>query len=298
MITSHRWNGVMRRKLEYLSREYLLAQAGSVTDNWSCRPLNSVGLPYYREVLASAWPDLVSDVGAPPVRFDAQFLAGLKSAEFGSYGRNTRGLRRNQAEDTRNSHRGGSTGLKAPKFLSEKAREVAISDSRALGDKLDEISIAVGDNEGESKASDVPVMYRSVEIKYSKFGVDDFDFGFYNKTRYSGLETHISNSYANSLLQIMHFTPLIRNLALQHAATACVGEICLLCELGFLFDMLQKADGSICQATNLLKALSSHPQGTFCVFVWRIVLPNSSPVLICCKLDLWAFSKKTLTAHH
>lgn len=59
----------------------------------------------------------------------------------------------------------------------------------------------------------------------------------------------------------MNFTPMVRNLALQHAATACVGEICLLCELGFLFDMLQKADGSICQATNLLRTLSSHPQG-------------------------------------
>jgi PAB-dependent poly(A)-specific ribonuclease subunit 2 len=59
----------------------------------------------------------------------------------------------------------------------------------------------------------------------------------------------------------MHFTPVIRNLALQHAATACVGDICLLCELGYLFDMLQKAEGSICQATNLLKTLSSHPQG-------------------------------------
>ncbi|KAF9769330.1 poly(A)-specific ribonuclease [Fusarium sp. DS 682] len=58
----------------------------------------------------------------------------------------------------------------------------------------------------------------------------------------------------------MHFTPVIRNLALQHAATSCVSEICLLCELGFLFDMLQKAEGSICQATNLLKTLSSHPQ--------------------------------------
>lgn len=84
---------------------------------------------------------------------------------------------------------------------------------------------------------------------------------FYNKTQYSGLEIHISNSYANALLQMMHFTPLIRNLALQHAATACVSDVCLLCELGFLFDMLQKAEGSICQATNMLKTLSSHPQG-------------------------------------
>jgi PAB-dependent poly(A)-specific ribonuclease subunit 2 len=86
---------------------------------------------------------------------------------------------------------------------------------------------------------------------------------FYNKTAYSGLEIHISNSYANPLLQVMHFTPLIRNLALQHTASACANELCLLCEMGFLFDMLEKAEGSICQATNLLKTFSNHPQGIF-----------------------------------
>jgi PAB-dependent poly(A)-specific ribonuclease subunit 2 len=84
---------------------------------------------------------------------------------------------------------------------------------------------------------------------------------FYNKTPYSGLEIHIANSYANSLLQLMHFTPIMRNIALQHAATACLNDTCLLCEMGFLFDMLQKAEGSICQATNLLKTLSNLPQG-------------------------------------
>lgn len=223
-------------------------------------PLNSIGLPYYREVLSSSWPDLPFDVGAPPSKYDTQFLSGLKATEFGLYGRNTRGLRRNQLEDTRNVNKSVSSGLKAPKFLSEKARELATSTPKASDDKVDELGNPLAEMEIESKKSDVPVIYRNVEIKYSKFGVDDFDFGFYNRTRYSGLETHISNSYANSLLQIMHFTPVIRNLALQHAATACVGEICLLCELGFLFDMLQKAEGSICQATNMLKTLSSHPQ--------------------------------------
>ena len=84
---------------------------------------------------------------------------------------------------------------------------------------------------------------------------------YYNPTSYSGLETHISNSYANSLLQLMHFTPLIRNLALQHVATVdCKSDLCLLCEMGFLFDMLEKAEGSICQATNFLKTFSNYPQ--------------------------------------
>lgn len=59
----------------------------------------------------------------------------------------------------------------------------------------------------------------------------------------------------------MNYTPLLRNMALQHAATACVSDLCLLCELGFVFDMLQKAEGSTCQATNMFKALAATPQG-------------------------------------
>jgi PAB-dependent poly(A)-specific ribonuclease subunit 2 len=200
-------------------------------------------MPYYREVLASAWPAIPCDVGAPPVKFDAQFLSGLKATEFGLYGRNTRGMRRNQVENTRNVHKSGSSGLKAPKFLSEKARELASSNVADSDDRIDEMLGSLAVSGIESKKSEVPMMYRTVEIKYSRFGVEDFDFGlvswsliselllttsrFFNKTRYSGLETHISNSYANSLLQIMHFTPVIRNFALQHAATSCVSEICL-----------------------------------------------------------------------
>ena len=83
---------------------------------------------------------------------------------------------------------------------------------------------------------------------------------YYNRTKYSGLETHIANSYTNPLLQLLKFTPLVRNLALQHTATNCLLETCLLCEMGFLFDTLEKAEGRNCQATNLLKTFSSIPQ--------------------------------------
>lgn len=84
---------------------------------------------------------------------------------------------------------------------------------------------------------------------------------YYNKTRYSGLETHITNSYLNPLLQLLKFTPLVRNLALYHAASSCIADGCLLCEMGFLFDMLEKADGLSCQATNFLRAFSGIPEG-------------------------------------
>ena len=81
-------------------------------------------------------------------------------------------------------------------------------------------------------------------------------YRYYNQTPYSGLETHITNSYANPLLQLFRFTPLIRNLALQHTASPCLFESCLLCELGFLIDMLEKAAGLNCQASNFLKTFS------------------------------------------
>jgi PAB-dependent poly(A)-specific ribonuclease subunit 2 len=79
---------------------------------------------------------------------------------------------------------------------------------------------------------------------------------YYNQTPFSGLETHITNSYANPLLQLCRFTPLIRNLALRHTASPCLFEACLLCELGFLIDMLEKAAGLNCQASNFLKTFS------------------------------------------
>ncbi|KAH8713936.1 PAN2-PAN3 deadenylation complex catalytic subunit PAN2 [Beauveria bassiana] len=258
----HLWGS--RTKLHFVDLatpiEFAATEERLAPIDWSPEvPLNTVGLPYYRDVLASAWPDLVCDVGAPPPKVDPQAFSTLKATTFALYGRNTRGLRRNQFEDTRNLTKSVNAGLRTPKFLSEKARESAKSDSVG-DDRADELNNPLAEAEIESKKSEVPAMYGNVEIKYSKFGVDDFDFGFYNKTKYSGLEIHISNSYANSLLQMMHFIPVIRNLALRHAATSCLSEICILCELGYLFDMLQKAEGSICQATNLLKTLSNQPQ--------------------------------------
>ncbi|KAM3532507.1 hypothetical protein MY4038_003985 [Beauveria bassiana] len=258
----HLWGS--RTKLHFVDLatpiEFAATEERLAPIDWSPEvPLNTVGLPYYRDVLASAWPDLVCDVGAPPPKVDPQAFSTLKATTFALYGRNTRNLRRNQFEDTRNLTKSVNAGLRTPKFLSEKARESAKSDSVG-DDRADELNNPLAEAEIESKKSEVPAMYGNVEIKYSKFGVDDFDFGFYNKTKYSGLEIHISNSYANSLLQMMHFIPVIRNLALRHAATSCLSEICILCELGYLFDMLQKAEGSICQATNLLKTLSNQPQ--------------------------------------
>jgi PAB-dependent poly(A)-specific ribonuclease subunit 2 len=82
-------------------------------------------------------------------------------------------------------------------------------------------------------------------------------FRFYNPTPFSGLETHIANSYANSLLQVYHFTPSIRLFALAHTGTTCRISLCALCELGFIFQNLLDARGQNCQTTNFSRYLGS-----------------------------------------
>ena len=217
-------------------------------------------MPYYREQLLSAWSNnLVYEVGDPPPKLDPALLKVLRPNEIGQWAPNPRKTLRNQVEKTRIPETNGTT-IAAPKFLSEKARE---TDDRLADQKLDELNDELAEVLLENATkTDVPIFYRNVEIKYSRFGVDDFDFEFYNKTHFSGLETHIANSYTNPLLQLLKFTPLFRNLALLHTATSCLYDTCLLCELGFLFDTLEKAEGQNCQATNFLKTFSSIPQAS------------------------------------
>ena len=69
---------------------------------------------------------------------------------------------------------------------------------------------------------------------------------------------------------------MLRNLALQHTASSCLFETCLLCEMGFLFDMLEKASGQNCQATNLLKTFSSLSHGKLPVMVQSASIARTS----------------------
>lgn len=87
------------------------------------------------------------------------------------------------------------------------------------------------------------------------------DARFYNRTRYSGLETDILNSYTNSLLQVLHYSEPIRAIGKAHLCVDCTKEHCLLCEIGFLFRMLEDAQGTNCQASNFSRAFSATSQG-------------------------------------
>jgi PAB-dependent poly(A)-specific ribonuclease subunit 2 len=131
-------------------------------------------MPHYRELLLSAWPTLKYEVGRLPPKVDADVAALLKRGEIGYYAPNSHNTRPNQVEY---SHVGDqvTTSITAPKFLSEKARETAHVQEHVEGvsQAVHSLNDLVLDG---ADMKEVPHIYRNVEIKYSKFGVDDFDF--------------------------------------------------------------------------------------------------------------------------
>jgi PAB-dependent poly(A)-specific ribonuclease subunit 2 len=239
--------------------EFAEQAASSRRLDWATdTPLNLIGMSYYREALLSSWPNsLLHQVGLPTPRMEP-LDNSFRVFEYGRVGVNPRKTRRYQAPNTKLNQK-TSDPLAAPKFLSEKPREEDGNPETRRRMSEDLLKALDGLKLDGKAGSDAKFLYRNVEIKYSRFGVEDFDFRYYNKTQYAGLETHIINSYANPLLQILRFTPVARNLALHHTARDCRLESCLFCELGFLTDMLEKAKAPNCHATNFLKALSRQP---------------------------------------
>ncbi|KAI8612159.1 ubiquitin carboxyl-terminal hydrolase-domain-containing protein, partial [Chytriomyces sp. MP71] len=235
----------------------LLPEIIQVSDD---APLSSVGMPYYTEQLLSAtWPgDLFFDITCPPQRIPKEVLAQVKMSDFVGYAKNPGiGFRRNQSSKSILLQMQNQANLEGemPKFRSEQERESLIGKGGKKG------IAAFGNSpilESSGSFGIIPKPYRRVQIKYSKFGIEDFDFAFFNKsaaTR-SGLETHIKNSYTNSLLQLLFYTQPLRRIAAAHISTMCVKlqSVCMLCELGFLFRMLEEAKGANCQAGNFLHA--------------------------------------------
>ncbi|GAB5593792.1 poly(A)-specific ribonuclease [Umbelopsis nana] len=222
-------------------------------------PLSLVGMPHYTEPLLSSWPaNMTFEVGLPPPQIEEEVLRNMKTIDFVGYAPNPGTRRRNQVV-RRNNHK----NVNAPKFRSQQALELLRGGGGAIDEGED--SADGGDVPKRKLSVDptglkMPSAYGRVEIQYSKFGVEDFDFGFYNHTKYGGLETHIANSYCNSMLQMLHFTLPLRKIAISHIGMDCQKENCLCCELGFLFRMLEDANGQNCQATNFLRAFSTIPQ--------------------------------------
>ncbi len=231
--------------------------------NWTPNtPLSTIGLPYYKEPLLSYtsydfYGSESSLMFRPAAKIDSVVLSTMRNADGLGYSplpKHLRGKRNVVLDRSRGKDR---RRIGMPLFRSEQEREAAKKGITLDTSKPQSPSspIAV-----MSEANEMPAYYSVQNIQYSKFGIEDFDFGFYNKTPFSGLETHIQNSYANAYLQMLHYLRPIRTLAISHIAQDCERENCLLCEAGFLFKMLESAKGSNCQATNFLRAFGNLPR--------------------------------------
>ncbi|KAF9567565.1 hypothetical protein CPC08DRAFT_703099 [Agrocybe pediades] len=202
-------------------------------------PLNSIGMPYFDTQLLSAWPSTLHSRGfgvSSPPRIPPQILATMKYNENIAYAPLPKELR---------GRRNVTSTVPRKEIGRFRSGKVGPTDPGTDEDP----------NSFDHDSDEIPRLYRRVEIEYSKFGIEDFDFGFYNKTHLSGLETHILQSYTNSLIQVMHYVLPIRQLTKAHITINCPREHCLLCELGFVSRMLEDAHGTNCQASNFCKTV-------------------------------------------
>lgn len=225
-------------------------------------PFSVIGMPYFESKLLSAWPHKFYEVGLPPPRISADVLNNVKTIDFVGYSRPPPGIKRNtnlfyNRKELKHKHMADK-----PRFLSEKSRNT--SGSRKYDDDIfspTDLDVAYSEDmiEYNRDVNSVPKSFRKMQIKYSRFGVEDFDFGFYNKTSFPGLETQIANSYCNPMLQALFYTTAVREIAKNHSYYICNHDVCLLCELGFLFRSLETCTVNF-QATNFLIAFANLPQ--------------------------------------
>lgn len=202
-------------------------------------PLSRISLPltlYDDQSLFSNWnPRATFPVPRPPMYIDTALFPDFKQVDFVGYASNP-GLQRNMTASYEYSD--------SPHFGRKK-----------LATKLEKIL----QQKKQKVETRPPKSYRHIGIKHTKLGIDGFDFKFYNKTPFGGLENTLPNSYCNSGLQVLHFIPQVRVHMLNHL---CKKEFCLSCELGFLFYMLDHSEEMNCQASNFLRSFRQIPQAT------------------------------------
>ncbi|KAG1670195.1 hypothetical protein FOA52_014971 [Chlamydomonas sp. UWO 241] len=198
-------------------------------------------------LLSDVDPSVPIQVGLPPRVIDPQLLVGMKTDDFIGHVANphySRGKAKGEPtaavaalRSARVQMRAGERPHEAEAVRAEKARR-----------RLEQGGVVL------------PMRYHPVEIKVqSSVRFEEFDFSFYNRTSFAGLENGLPNCYCNALLQMLYFTPPIRDLILAHKPEPDL-EFCLTCELHFLFRMLATAVGTPCQAANLLSALRQVPE--------------------------------------
>ncbi|KAL0054988.1 hypothetical protein WJX82_005488 [Trebouxia sp. C0006] len=118
-------------------------------------------------------------------------------------------------------------------------------------------------HKGPRGATWLPSRYRLQRVHVQRQAglrwAEEFDFTFYNRTRFAGLENGVANCYVNSLVQVLFFIPAVRK-AMLSIIPEPEKEFSLSCEMSLLFRMLYTARGSVCQASNLFRALRQNKE--------------------------------------
>jgi PAB-dependent poly(A)-specific ribonuclease subunit 2 len=247
-------------------------------------PFNLIKLPPFHKPLLSAWPgDLVFKVGKIPEHIDPEILRSsevINGFVIARYNKEKFGPR-NVAKPYYDITVPTIDGVSVPRFISERNvdDEEDYADDAEANESAD-FSATTSTTKSSSKRSltsneskevaalqshifdlrsingDVPNAYKQLSIMYSKFGVDDFDFDFYNKTRYSGLEINSGNSFLNPIIQLYRHVAPIFNYSLKSLAEDVTLKPSVLMELGYLYDMMWKSEGRHCAPSNFQILLS------------------------------------------
>eukprot|EP00887_Chlorella_sp_A99_P005338 scaffold1.g5338.t1 len=184
-----------------------------------------------------------------PLVVDPELLSSMRQSDFVGYIQNP-GFRR-----------GAPLGEASRAVARQRCRRVAPQPS---GADLEEARAERARRRAAAGGIVLAGRYKRVQIKQQTgLRFEEFDFSYYNRTPFTGLENDLANCYTNALLQVLFFTPPVREALLAQAPDTGV-EFSLTDEMGFLFRMLAtnggccprvQAGGAPCQPANLLRCL-------------------------------------------
>jgi len=241
-------------------------------------PLNSIGMPHYTDLLLSSWtPRFLSSSNPPyppPAKIPPQILSAIKindNVAYAALPKELRGRRNrvvvNAAKDQGRFRSGKGRrddDVSLSNVLPSDATHLYHRSSSNISPSTIELTrypAYIAKSRSSTPNSESKTLISGTSFIVSSLLLLISSFRFYNKTAYSGLETHILNSYTNPVLQVMHYTLPIRKLARSHITTNCPREHCLLCELGFVVRMLEDAHGTNCQSSNFCRTVGVLAQG-------------------------------------
>lgn len=216
-----------------------------------------------------------------PDRFD-QFHSKLNSNQFMPYDKLKYGSRNIlKSYQSLKERKNVNSSVNIPKFISERSGNLILTESVPTDEKISKDYIGLEANETESvfqykisqTSHKIPNCYGKLQIQYSKFGIKDFDFSYYNKSNglYCGLENHTDNSYINSLLQLYRFEPRFYNLIVKNLVKEWLPNdfntiltnnnsqgSSILIELGYLFDMMNKSNDRNVKISNFSQVFNQN----------------------------------------